>query len=579
MNAATIVSIMKPNITSLGYGLFLAINAAGVWGGVFPFLPMEFQTTEIVFWFFLAQSLVFSFSYFASALGSYFFPGPTRTFIVRLATMPYLLGWCCLIAAIYLDAWALPLVVSGGALLGLGSAGFYMLWQRLFASQDSDTGNRDLIKGTLYAAVLYFSLYLIPQAVTAFLIPLVFLPLFGLTIVLKSREIDLDQAMFQDVPRDHPLVYQRLVNDYWRSALCVGALGFCTGIMRSLAIGEPDLNTPDVIKEAAKAALDANDTHYPPGNGYPYALEAISKFEAEAHGLHYAPSEIILTVGATEALFASFSTILNPGDEVIIPTPAFGLYEALVQLQGGVPVSLPTEHNHFQIVPEELKAAITDRTKAIILTSPNNPTGCVYTKETLDAVHAILRDKPIFVLCDDVYRTLTYCEDYHSFAEYQDMRDRIIVVQSFSKPYAMTGWRLGYCMADAKLMDRIQVFHQYCVTSVPSFVQRACVTALETDTSDVVEIFRRRRDYVYQRLVDMGLDVEKPEGAFYMFVDIRKFGMDSNTFCTRMLKEGLVGVIPGIHFGTEGFMRLSYCYSDADLKEGLDRIEKFIKSL
>ena len=229
MNAATIVSIMKPNITSLGYGLFLAINAAGVWGGVFPFLPMEFQTTEIVFWFFLAQSLVFSFSYFASALGSYFFPGPTRTFIVRLATMPYLLGWCCLIAAIYLDAWALPLVVGGGALLGLGSAGFYMLWQRLFASQDSDTGNRDLIKGTLYAAVLYFSLYLIPQAVTAFLIPLVFLPLFGLTIVLKSREIDLDQAMFQDVPRDHPLVYQRLVNDYWRSALCVGALGFCTG--------------------------------------------------------------------------------------------------------------------------------------------------------------------------------------------------------------------------------------------------------------------------------------------------------------------------------------------------------------
>ncbi|WP_342746822.1 helix-turn-helix transcriptional regulator [Eggerthella timonensis] len=204
---------------------------------------MEFQTTEIVFWFFLAQSLVFSFSYFASALGSYFFPGPTRTFIVRLATMPYFLGWCCLIAAIYLDAWALPLVIVGGALLGLGSAGFYMLWQRLFASQDSDTGNRDLILGTVYAAVLYFSLYLIPQAVTAFLIPLVFLPLFGLTIVLKSREIDLDQAMFQDVPRDHPRVYQRLANDYWRSALCVGALGFCTGIMRSLAIGEPTVGS------------------------------------------------------------------------------------------------------------------------------------------------------------------------------------------------------------------------------------------------------------------------------------------------------------------------------------------------
>ena len=347
----------------------------------------------------------------------------------------------------------------------------------------------------------------------------------------------------------------------------------------ALTIGEPDLDTPEHIRAQAKAALDAGDTHYPPGNGYPYLLEAISRFEAQAHGLHYAPQEIIATVGATEALFVSFSTILNPGDEVIIPTPAFGLYDALVRLRGGVPVALPTEDNHFQIDPAALQAAITPKTKAIILNSPNNPTGCVYTKETLDGVHEVLRDKPIFVLCDDVYRAMVYGTEFHSFAEYQDMRDRIIVIQSFSKPYAMTGWRLGWCMADARLMDRIQVFHQYAVTSVPAFVQRACVRALETDTGDVVEIFRKRRDYVYQRLVDMGLDVEKPEGAFYMFVDIRKFGMDSNTFCTRMLKEGLVGLIPGVHFGTEGFMRLSYCYSDADLKEGLDRIERFIKTL
>lgn len=347
----------------------------------------------------------------------------------------------------------------------------------------------------------------------------------------------------------------------------------------ALTLGEPDLNTPDAVKEAAKAALDANDTHYPPGNGFPYLLEAVSKFEAEAHGLHYAPSEIIMTTGATEALFAAFSTILNAGDEVIIPTPAFGLYEALVQLRQAVPVPLPTEKNRFQIDPEALKAAITPRTKAIILTSPNNPTGCMYTKGTLDAIHDILKDKPIFVLCDDVYRQLVYTEGYHSFAEYQDMRDRIIVIQSFSKPYAMTGWRLGYCMADAPIMDRIQVFHQYAVTSIPAFVQRACVVALNTDTSDVAEIFRKRRDYVYKRLVDMGLEVQEPEGAFYMFINIERFGMDSITFCTRMLKEGLVGLIPGVHFGTEGYMRLSYCYSDADLKEGLDRIEKFIKTL
>ena len=241
MQPAAIIRILKPNVTSLGYALFLAINAAGVWGGVFPFLPLEFQTPEIVFWFFLAQSLVFSASYFASSFGVYFLPGPTRRFMVMLAAAPYFLGWCCLIAAIYLDAWALPLVVVGGGLLGLGSAGFFMLWQRLFASFDADHGNRDLIVGTAYAAIMYFALYLIPQAVTAYLIPLVFLPLFGLAIVLKSREIDRDQPMFEDVPRDHPHVYRTVVRDYWRSAFCVGALGFCTGIMRSLAIGEPQV--------------------------------------------------------------------------------------------------------------------------------------------------------------------------------------------------------------------------------------------------------------------------------------------------------------------------------------------------
>ena len=347
----------------------------------------------------------------------------------------------------------------------------------------------------------------------------------------------------------------------------------------ALTIGEPDLNTPDVIKEAAKAALDANDTHYPPGNGYPYMLEAISKFEEKAHGLHYDPEEIILTIGATESLHIALVTVLNPGDEVIIPTPSFSLYASITRLCRGVPVNLPTEDNHFQVDPEALKAAITDKTKAIILTSPNNPTGCIYTKETLDAIHDILVDKPIFVLCDDVYRTLVYTEDYHSFSEYQDMRDRIIVINSFSKPYAMTGWRLGYCLADAPIRDRMQIFHQYMVVSAPSFVQPACVAALESDTSGMVEIFRKRRDYVYKRLTDMGLEVQEPEGAFYMFINIKKFGLDSLTFCEKMLKEGLVGLIPGCYFDCEGYMRLSYCYSDEDLKEGLDRIEKFIKTL
>ena len=236
---SNIARTFKPNTASLGYALFLAINAAGVWGGVFPFLPMNFQTPEVMFWFFLMQSLVFSLCYFASAVGVYYFPGPTRRFMVMLASAPYLLGWCCLIGAIYLHGIAQALVVAGGSLLGLGSAGFYMLWQRLFASFDADHGNHDLILGTAYGALLYFALYAIPQAVTAFLIPLVFMPLFALAIVLKSRQIDLRQPMFEDVPREHPQVYRRVLRDYWRSALCVGAIAFCTGIMRSLAIGDP----------------------------------------------------------------------------------------------------------------------------------------------------------------------------------------------------------------------------------------------------------------------------------------------------------------------------------------------------
>ena len=350
-----------------------------------------------------------------------------------------------------------------------------------------------------------------------------------------------------------------------------GAIGF--------TLGEPDLNTPEPIKEAAKAALDANDTHYPPGNGYPATLEAISDYEKRRHGLCYSPEEIILTDGATEGLFVSFATVLNPGDEVIIPTPAFGLYESIVRLFRGVPVALPTEHDRFQIDPEALKRAVTAKTKAVILTSPNNPTGCIYTKQTLDAVHDVLKDLPVYVLCDDVYRELVYSGEYHSFSEYQDMRERIIIVQSFSKPYAMTGWRLGYLMACAPLRERLQVFHQYCVTSAPSFLQAACVKALDTDVAPVRALFKKRRDYVYDRLTRMGWQVQKPEGAFYLFIDIGRYGMGSRAFCEKLLAEAGVGMIPGVYFGTEGYMRMSYCYSDGELKEGLDRMERFIQTL
>ncbi len=243
MQTPTFIMMLKPNVASLGYGLFLAINAASVWGGSFPFLPMDFQTPSVLFWFFLAQSLVFALSFFASAVGTYFFPEQTRHFLVKIVVTPYLLGWCLLIGGIYFPEAALPLACAGGGLLGLGSAGFYMLWQRLFASQEAEEGNRNLIVGTAWGSLLYFALYLIPVAVTAYLIPLVFLPLFGLAVVLKSRTIDLDQPMFEDIPRDHPRTYRHVASHLWRPALAIGALGFCAGIMRSLAVAEPTVGS------------------------------------------------------------------------------------------------------------------------------------------------------------------------------------------------------------------------------------------------------------------------------------------------------------------------------------------------
>ena len=239
----TLASALRPNVASLGYGLFLAINAASVWGGSFPFLPIDFQTSEVLFWFFLAQSLAFALSFLASAVGTYLFPAQTRSFLVKVVVAPYMLGWCLLIGAIYFRAWALPLSFAGGGLLGLGSAGFYMLWQRLFASQDAREGNQSLIAGTAWAAVLYFALYLIPVAVTAYLIPLVFLPLFSLAVVMKSRTINLDQPMFEDVPREHPRTYRHIISHVWRTALAIGALGFCTGVMRSLAVVDPSVGS------------------------------------------------------------------------------------------------------------------------------------------------------------------------------------------------------------------------------------------------------------------------------------------------------------------------------------------------
>lgn len=345
-----------------------------------------------------------------------------------------------------------------------------------------------------------------------------------------------------------------------------------------LTIGEPDFATPDPIKEAAKAALDQNLTHYPPGVGERYLLERICRFERERNGVSYRPEEVIVTDGATEGLYLALRGILNPGDEVIVPTPAFGLYEPLVTLSQGVYVPMDTCGDGFQITGENLSRHLSGKTKAILLNSPNNPTGAVYTPQTLETVYRAVKDRDIFVLCDDVYAQLVY-GPYQSFSQYQDLREKIILVQSFSKPYAMTGWRMGYLCADRPVIEQLAKLHSYTVVSAVSFLQKGCAAALDFDPSAMVNAYRQRRDYAYERLCRMGLPVEKPGGAFYLFPCVRQYGLDSETFCLRMIKEEKLAAVPGTCFGAEGYIRLSYCYSMEELSAGLDRLEAFLQTL
>ena len=347
----------------------------------------------------------------------------------------------------------------------------------------------------------------------------------------------------------------------------------------SLTLGEPNFDTPAPVRAAAAAALDRGETHYIDNNGTPALREAIAVFEREKNGMDYTAGEVIVTAGATEALFLALFGILNPGDEVIVPIPSFLLYEEIIQLCRGKFVPLDTTADGFQIDGERLVRLVTERTRAIILNSPNNPTGCVYTMQSLLAVRRAVEGKPIFVICDDVYRQLVYTGEYHSFAGFRDLREQILVVQSFSKPYAMTGWRVGYLLADAAVKERLELIHQFMVVSTPAPFQRACIAALDQDVSPVVEIYRRRRACILERLARMDLAVREPQGAFYVFPSIGEFGLSSEEFCTRMIREAGLAATPGACFGGEGYIRLTYCYSDAELKEGLDRLEVFVNKL
>ncbi len=344
-----------------------------------------------------------------------------------------------------------------------------------------------------------------------------------------------------------------------------------------LAIGEPDFDTDEQIKAAAMTALFQNRTHYAPNQGEEALRREIAAYET-LRGNPCELNQVLVTAGATGALFVALMGVLNPGDEVIVPMPAFPLYESIITMAGAVLVPLNTKQDGFQITQEALSAVMTEKTKVILLNSPNNPTGTVLSEASLANVKRAVLGKPIYVLCDNVYQGLSAekCPDLSLDAE---LKEQVLLCQSFSKPWAMTGWRVGYLTGPEEAMARLMLVNSAAITCVPTFVQDAAVTALSVDNGTMVEAYARRRELACRRLTEMGLRFPEPKGAFYVFPEIGQFGLSDEEFCRRLITEGGVGTVPGSFFGCPGHIRISYCTSDSALTEALDRMERFLKTL
>lgn len=353
----------------------------------------------------------------------------------------------------------------------------------------------------------------------------------------------------------------------------------------SLTIGQPDFPTPAHVIEAAHSALDAGRTVYTPNPGLPELRDAAAAYAAQKYGLHYLGSdEVIITIGASQALDMALRTILQPGDEVILPGPVYPGYEPLIRLCGGVPIHVDTRNTGFKLIAEAIAPHLTDRTKAVIIGYPSNPTGRVMTRGELEDISSLLRDRDLFVISDEIYSELTYDLPHTSIASLNGMRDRTIIINGLSKSHSMTGWRIGFTLAPAEISRHMVKVHQYnvtCASSISQYAALAALTAGADDAAPMREEYRKRRDFVHQRLEAMGIPLDKPEGAFYMFPSIRQFGLGSTEFALRLLDEYKVAVVPGDAFSDygEGFIRLSYAYSQDVLNEGLDRLEAFVKKL
>lgn len=352
----------------------------------------------------------------------------------------------------------------------------------------------------------------------------------------------------------------------------------------SLGVGEPDFTTPWAIREAGIYSLEKGQTHYTANAGLMELREEICNYNKRKFGLEYNPKkEVLVTVGGSEAIDLMIRAIVNPGDEVLIPEPSFVCYKPCTIMAGGKPIPIETkEEDDFRLLPQQLKDKITDKTKLLILPYPNNPTGGIMSKADLEAIADILKDTNIMVLSDEIYGELCYVEEGHtSFAAIDGMRERTVVVNGFSKAFAMTGWRLGYALGPEPIIKLMMKIHQYGIMSAPTTAQFAAVEGLRNCDNDVEEM---RREYNYRRrcIVDgfraMGLSCFEPLGAFYVFPCIKSTGMTSEEFCQNLLMEEKVAVVPGNAFGEsgEGFIRCSYAYSIENIQEALKRIERFV---
>lgn len=352
----------------------------------------------------------------------------------------------------------------------------------------------------------------------------------------------------------------------------------------SLSVGEPDFTTPWHIREVGIKTLERGKTWYSPNAGFIELRSAISRYIERRFGVHYeAKTDVLVTVGGSEAIDLCMRSLINPGDEVLVPSPSFVCYGPLTSMAGGVPVTLETKaEDHFRLTPETLKAAITPKTKLLILPFPNNPTGAVMRREHLEAIADVLRNTDIMVLSDEIYSELTYHDEGPiSFAAIDGMQERTLLVSGFSKAYAMTGWRLGYVCGPAPIMGQIVKLHQYGIMSAPTTAQYAAIEAMDNGDDDVVHMradYDQRRRLIVSELNNMGLTCFDPQGAFYVFPSIQSTGMTSEEFCVSLLQEKHVAVVPGTAFGDcgEGFVRISYCYSIKHIIEAMRRMREFL---